>query len=55
MILESTFTPIFLVLELFLPKSALLVVRTIGVRAGGARGASAPPVTEIFEFFRAKR
>ena len=28
----------------------------ISVRAGGgARGAAAPPVTEIFEIFRAKR
>ena len=26
----------------------------ISVRAGGARGAAAPPVTEIFEIFRAK-
>ena len=42
MILESTFTPIFLVLELFLPKRALLVVKTIGVRTGGARGAAPP-------------
>ena len=28
MILESTFTPVFLVLELFLPQKALLVVKT---------------------------
>ena len=28
MILESTFTPIFLILELFLPQRALLVVKT---------------------------
>ena len=28
MVLESTFTPIFLVLELFLPQRALLVVKT---------------------------
>ena len=49
MILESTFTPIFLVLELFLPKRALLGVKTIGVRAGGVRGAA-----EIFEFFSGK-
>ena len=27
----------------------------IGVRAGGVRGAAAPPVTEVFEIFRAKR
>ena len=27
----------------------------IGVRSGEARGAAAPPVTEIFEIFRAKR
>ena len=27
----------------------------IRVQAGGARGAAAPPVTEIFEFFRANR
>ena len=28
---------------------------SIGVRAGGARGAAAPPVKEISEIFRAKR
>ena len=27
----------------------------IGVRAGGSRGAAAPPVTKMFEIFRAKR
>ena len=29
-------------------------VANIGVRAGGTRGAAAPPVTEIFEFFSGK-